>query len=96
MGKFFFDYRQGIEARKSGEAVAAYELYRSVGETAGAVTISRFVGENQIEVLRIFFCFGRRRLSMETRRKTRVKIGPGGVCKVGLNFNTSSPFQHNK
>ncbi|WZY78480.1 hypothetical protein YC2023_024864 [Brassica napus] len=41
--------KKRIEARKSGEAVAAYELHRSVGETAGAITISRFVGENQIE-----------------------------------------------
>ncbi|KAF3487229.1 hypothetical protein F2Q69_00052689 [Brassica cretica] len=31
-------YRQGVEARESGEAVAAYELHGLVGETTGEVT----------------------------------------------------------
>ena len=31
-------YRKGVEARESGEAVAAYELHGLVGEMTGEVT----------------------------------------------------------
>ena len=50
--------------------------------------ISPISNENEFFV---FVLLGRRRSTMR-----KIKIGPGGVCKVDFNFNTSNPFQHSK